>query len=203
MNYGQVRDQVLKLLNQYTVAGVPVAESYNNQQDYLNRIPALVNDAMTEIATTVRKIPATLELDLLEPEIRGDQLRYELPENFFQFISGSVVKNRDGQVLHTNTYLMRGKKYLLLPAGEGEHAALDYYRYPMLLGDRPGDDEELDNAPETHFAVPFYAAAFLVDHDDPYLCSLFYNKYEDKLNGMREGLSAEIRPVRDRYQFFG
>ena len=45
MKYGELRDQVLKLLNQYTVAGDPVAETYNNQADYLKRIPTFANDA--------------------------------------------------------------------------------------------------------------------------------------------------------------
>ena len=45
MKYGELRDQVLKLLNQYTVAGAPVAETYNNQADYLKRIPSFANDA--------------------------------------------------------------------------------------------------------------------------------------------------------------
>ena len=45
MTYGQVRDHVLMLLNQYTIAGSAVEPSYNNQQDYLARIPALVSTA--------------------------------------------------------------------------------------------------------------------------------------------------------------
>ena len=68
MKYGELRDQVLKLLNQYTVAGYPVAETYNNQADYLKRIPAFANDAMMEIATTTRKIPVTIPLDFLPHE---------------------------------------------------------------------------------------------------------------------------------------
>ena len=39
MTFEQVQNQVLKLLNQYSVAGALVAPAYNNQQDYLNRVP--------------------------------------------------------------------------------------------------------------------------------------------------------------------
>ena len=60
MTYEQVKNQTLKLLNQYSVAGNKVEGSYNNQADYLKRIPELVNDAMVEIATTARKIPQTV-----------------------------------------------------------------------------------------------------------------------------------------------
>ena len=91
MKYGELRDQVLKLLNQYTVAGDPVAETYNNQADYLKRIPAFANDAMMEIATTTRKIPVTIPLDFLPHEEFGEYLRYCLPADFYQFKSGDTL----------------------------------------------------------------------------------------------------------------
>ena len=203
MNYGTVRDQVLMLLNQYTVAGKPVAGSYNNQQDYLNRIPALVNDAMMEIATTARKIPAVLRLEDLEQTEEGEQVRYTLPEDFYQLISGSIVKTNRDTLLHTNCYTLRGRKYLSVPKAEAGGYALDYYRYPNLLGEHPRDTDELDNEPDTHYAVPFYVAAFLADHDDPWLAALFNNKFEDKLAKLGGGKTAEVRPAGDAYGFFG
>lgn len=51
-----VQDTALQLINQYSIAGSLVANSYNNQQDYLLRIPRLVNDAQSYIATTAKKI---------------------------------------------------------------------------------------------------------------------------------------------------
>ena len=203
MNYGQVKDQVLKLLNQYTRAGVPVADTYNNQQDYIERIPGLVNDAMMEIATTVRKIPAVLTLASLPQVVVGEQARYELPEDFYQFVSGGVVTTTTGELLHTNCYATQGRKTLLVPKEEAGNYAISYYRYPTLLSDKPDDKDELDNEPETHHAIPFYVASFLVSHDDAFLCSLFSNKYADKLANMFAGITAEVRPVDDAYGFYG
>lgn len=51
-----VQDITLQLINQYSIAGSLVSASYNNQQDYLLRIPLLVNDAQNYIATTAKKI---------------------------------------------------------------------------------------------------------------------------------------------------
>lgn len=203
MNYGQVKDQVLKLLNQYTVAGAKVASSYNNQQDYIERIPALVNDAVMEIATTARKIPALFSLSNLESVDLGSQVRYQLPDDFYQFVSGSVVTTKEGTVLHTNQFSIQGRKYLIVPKGETGDYTIEYYRYPVLLASKPDDSEELDNEPETHFAVPFYVASFLVSNDDSFLCSLFSNKYADKLAKMSPGVTAEIHTTGDVYQFFG
>ena len=41
MTYGQLKADVLRLIHQYSIAGNKVATTYNNQQDYLNRIPSL------------------------------------------------------------------------------------------------------------------------------------------------------------------
>ncbi len=203
MNYGQVKRAVLQLLNQYSVAGTPVADSYNNQQDYLNRIPALVNDAVMEISTTARKIPATLRLADLPREELGAQVRYQMPQDFYQLVSGSVVKTHEGTTLHTNCYTIQARRYLLVPREEAGSYTLTYYRYPTLLGEKPADTDPLDNQPETHYAVPFYVAAYLAGHDDSFLCALFHNKYEDKLAKMGPGVTAEAAQTADSYRFFG
>ena len=218
MTYEQVKNQVLQLLNQYTVAGTPVASSYNNQQDYLNRIPALVNDAMMEIATTARKIPAVLNLLVVDPDDDeeseepvvpydefGDRIRFELPADFYQFKTGDTfLTTEDGRALHTNRYEIQGRKYLLVPKKEieaGRTYTITYYRYPTLLGEKPDADAELDNVAETHYAIPFYVAAFLVIHDDNFQFSAFYNKYEDKLQKMSPGIAVEAAAVGDVYGF--
>jgi len=203
MNYGQVTRAVLQLLNQYSVAGSLVAESYNNQQDYILRIPSLVNDAVMEIATTARKIPTTLRLGDLPRVELGREVEYKLPEDFYQFVSGSVVRTVDGRTLHTNVYSQKERKYLRVPEEEAGDYEVSYYRYPSLLGENPRDEDRLDNEPETHYAIPYYVAAHLVVHDEAFLYQVFYNKYEDKVAKMGPGVSAEARSVADSYGFFG
>ena len=205
MTYEQVKNATLKLLNQYTRAGSLVESSYNNQQDYLSRIPTLVNDAMMEISTTAKKIPATLNLGSLGGRRLGENgdVLYELPDDFYQLISGSIVTTREGKILHTNQYTLQGRKYLAVPEDEAGSYTVGYYRYPELLSESPMAEDELDNDPETHFAIPYYVAAMLVIHDDGFLYASFYNKYEDKLAKMGPGLTAEVSPTQDVYSFFG
>ena len=62
MTLGQIADMSLQLINQYSVAGTKVAASYNNQQDYINRINYLVNDAQNIIATTTKRIFARMNI---------------------------------------------------------------------------------------------------------------------------------------------
>ena len=56
MTYGQMRDRVLMLLNQYSIAGGKIRVTYNNQADYLARVPGAVNEALVYLATTARRL---------------------------------------------------------------------------------------------------------------------------------------------------
>ena len=203
MTYGWVQDQVLKLLNQYSIGGTNVPTTYTNQADFINRIPSLVNAAIRESATSAKKIPATVELSGLYYDEVGEYKRYRLPQNFYQPQTGSVVLTEDGTRLHTNQYRLEGQDYVLLPKEVQGVYSLAYYRYPALLPE--GEDNTtlrkiwLDNTEETHMAIPFYVASFLLADSDAFRCSLFYNKYEDKLAKMDAGVSLEIVPVVDAY----
>lgn len=205
MTYEYVENQVLKLLNQYTAAGEAVAETYNNQKDYLERIPSLVNDALMELSTTVRKIPVIIRLVDLESEDIGRQTRYKMPEDFYQFKSGDTVVTVDGVTLHTQVYAVLGQYYMLVPTDEVGDYAITYYRYPVLLPSDRGDVDpvaELDNVPETHLAIPYYVAGMLAMHDDPFLCATLMNGYEDKLAKMTPDISAEVTTTQDAYDFY-
>lgn len=202
MTYKQVRELTLKLLMQYSIAGSTIPNVYNNQQDYLLRIPGLVNDAVMEIATTVRKIPEFFDIASAEQEDFGKQIRVTLPDDFYQFMSGSVMKTRKGELIHTNKFHIQGKNYMLLPKEELENYQIIYYRYPKQLSEEPADTDELDNAPETHNAIPYYVAAMLVSYDDAFLCSLLMNAYNDRLQKMYPDISAEVHPTADQYGFY-
>ena len=199
MTYGQVKSYILQLLNQETIAGGTVTENYNCQADYLLRIPHLINDAMMEIATTARKIPAVLDLSEIPPEEFGGKLRYQLPDDFYQFKSGGSLQLTDGRVIRTEVVRMQGGRFLLLPRWAEGQVTVEYWRYPHLFSDTPGELDELDNEPETHPAVAYYAAAQMASHDNAFLYASLYNKYEDKLGKMSGGVWCEYGGVEDVY----
>lgn len=202
MTYKQVSDHALKLIMQYSIAGGTVPAVYNNQQDYLLRIPGLVNDAVMEIATTVRKIPEFFDLATAPQEDFGRQIRVTLPDDFYQFMSGSVMRTKNGALVHTNAFHIQGKNYMLLPKDELENYQIIYYRYPKQLPESPADDDELDNTLETHNAVPYYVAAMLVSYDDAFLCSLLMNAYNDRVQKMYPDIAVEVHSTDDSYGFY-
>ena len=73
MTYGQVKRAALRLLNASTIAGSEIPLSYNDQADLVLAMPSLVDDAVMQIATTVKKIPAAVCLDKLEQLSRGQE----------------------------------------------------------------------------------------------------------------------------------
>ncbi|MBR3569281.1 MAG: hypothetical protein IKN96_00560 [Oscillibacter sp.] len=51
--YAEIKRFTLELIDRHSVAGETVSPAYNNQSDYIGRIPNLINAALTQIALTV------------------------------------------------------------------------------------------------------------------------------------------------------
>lgn len=201
MKYADIKHEVLSHINQYTMAGTPVAASYNNQADYLNRIPVLMNEGLVNICTLVKPIPVILPLT--DGENYGGMVRYRLPDDFWTLRTGGVTVIRDGQFRHTNNYRLQGRKYILIPAGTEGDYSVEYYRYPHQLptGSALTDDFELDEDLEVIQAATYYAAANLVMQEDEFAYASLYNDYESRLGRLTPGTVVEVGPVEDAYGF--
>lgn len=197
MNYGQLKADILRLINQYSITGDKVAVTYNNQQDYINRMPALVNDALVYIATTARRQREIAELDA--PEEMGNWLLYTLPADCWQLCpAGVVYVDRNGNLARTSRYRMMGENRLAVPKPERE-IRIEYFRYPALLRDEPKETDMIDCPIEAQSAIAFYVAAHLEIFDDPYIQATFYNEFENKLSRLGEVPAAMAGNVEDVY----
>lgn len=221
MTYGEVKKQVLRLLNQYKIAGTEIPGTYNNQNDYIDRIPGLVNDAMMELATTVRKIETVVRLSTSTWAAQnytdlGDSYSFMMPSDFFAHKSGDNWLLVDGRPLSHQLLTFRGAKKTLgvLSMSKGVHfvtlpkalvdnheVLMTYYCYPELLADDAADSTELDNTVDAQRAIPYYVAGMLALHDDPFLASSLMNAWEDKLQKLTPLPYAEVAPVQDAYFF--
>lgn len=201
MLYSEIKRATLGHINRHTIAGSPVASSYNNQADYENRIPQLINSALVNIRTLVKPDPVVRAL--LAGEAYGDYIRYRLPEDFWSLRTGGVTVLRDGRFQHTNNYQLMGKDYILTPKDSGSYT-VEYYRYPPQLPLKPDDSYELDEDLEVIQTATYYAAANLALHDDSFVYASLYNDYESRLGRISKGaLRAEVQPVQDAYAFTG
>lgn len=197
MKYADIKRAVLSHINQYTMAGSQVAPSYNNQADYLNRIPVLLNEALVNIRTLVKPIPVVLPLTDGEPY--GGMIRYELPTDCWTIKTGGVSVIRDGRFRRTNQYRLQGRKYILVP-DDGEYT-VEYYRYPVQLplDSTLTDSYEVEEDPEVIQAATYYASAYLVLQEDEFAYATLYNDYESRLGRISPGITAEVQPVEDSY----
>lgn len=200
MTYGEARDAALYLIHQESIAGTVIPGTYNNQQDYLNRIPSLMNAAQMDIATTAKKIPAVAMLGDLGCKEQQGSFLYTLPFDLYQRRgSGLLVPSPRGGYERFNEVLVVGNDQLILRRQLPPGTLIEYYRYPHRLPAEPEDDEMLDNVPEAQEAVPYYVAAHLVLQDDAFRYATLYNEYTAKKDGMTDPVSSEPSIVQDRY----
>lgn len=199
MLYSDIKRETLSHIMQFTQRGNVIASSYNNQADYLNRIPHLINEAVVHIRTTVKPDPAVYQLS--EGAVIGDMVCYDLPSDFWTLRTGGVSVVRDGSFHKTNNYRLQGKKSILIPkAAEGEYM-VEYYRYPNQLPMNAKDSDELNEDIEIIQAATYYAAANLVTMEDEFTHTRLYNEYEARLARMTRGVAVEVAPVQDTYDF--
>lgn len=199
MTYGQVKRAALRLINAGTIGGAEIPPSYNGQADLLKAIPTLADDAVMQIATTVRRIPAAVCLDSLAQSEQGGWTAYALPSDCWRVKGGGLL--RPDERGRFGGYRLLGRQ-LLLPAGE-RGLWLEYWRYPVSLGSEPADDAPLDNSPDTHTAIPYFIAGQLVLYDDAYRYAALHNEWESRLSRLSEAAFAEEGRVRDAYAGFG
>ena len=199
MRYSTIKRSVLSHIDQYSVAGTPVAETYNNQADYLRRIPELINEALVTIRTTVKPEPQVYALR--HGQEYGDMLRFFLPEDFWSLKTGGVSVTRDGRFQKTNEYRLQGK-YILVPKNSGTYT-VEYYQYPERLpvDDELTDDFDLDEDIEVIQAATYYAAANLILREDEFMYTALFNDFESRLMRLSNGITAEVHPVEDAYSF--
>jgi len=190
---------VLSLIGQYTMAGGIVPDSYNNQADYLQKIPGYINAALVNIRTTAKP------LSVVHPLSGGEEyagfLRFELPENFRKLKTGGVYMLRHGRMEKTNDYRLMGHKTILLPNSDKNEYVVEYYCYPEQIPSPCPDSYELREELDVIQAAAFYAAAMLLVQEDEFTYATLFNEYESRLQRMSYSPEAEIQPTGDVYGF--
>lgn len=229
MNYGQVRDAALKLMNQYSLAGTEIEGTYNNQADYLRRIPDLVDDALWVISSGPRRIQEYKELHLVPKEnYRMGMPTYKLPEDLFDIVPGGllVTENPHEQPSLDSGYMRPDEHHIIFPE-RGKHfhgrVFLLYYRKPRSIRDckngaecpitggtcncedgdygQPPDCAVLDNQDDTHRPIPYFVAAHLLMQEDAFAYASLYNEWQTLLGSLYQAPQPHRHVVGDAYNF--
>lgn len=200
MNYGQIRDRALQLIDQYSIAGQTVALSYNNQADYVKKIPGLINDGLEYLFTSFRRIRATAQLSALGRVRYGENTAYVLPNDFWQMSSaGMMTFRKDGSPMRWHRYHLLGEKMFVLDGPAPRPLIVEYYRRPRLLSENPKETDELDGPIEMQMTLPYYVAAHLVILDNSFAYSALLAEFEERARRLIEMPQAELNTVEDLY----
>ena len=210
MTYGECRELSLNLIHQESIAGTDIPGTYNNQQDYFNKIPGLINAAQMDIATTTKPIPEEVTLGELKEreayEEKNGNFIYTLPEDLWQRRgSGLLVpipypsQYQGLRFRRYNRLRMIGTDRLILTERLPGDTILEYYRYPHELPADVEDNTMLDNVREAQVIIPYYVAAHVVMYDDAFLYATLQNEYSAKKEALRELPHTEVDTVQDVY----
>jgi hypothetical protein len=201
VKYYEFRDFVLQLIDRFSADGAELLGNYNDQGDYMARIPGLLNSAMIDIAVNGQAFLGVMEPknEDLEP-LAGGFTSVKVPEDFQRMTGDGIPVVRQGRMTRIKGYYMAGKDRVLIRNDLMRDGILEYYRNPVMLDTAPGadiDDLELDGTLEAQMAAGYFVAAMLVLQDDSFAYAALRNEYDDRLTNMRKRLSAEHFYVTD------
>lgn len=200
MTYGECKHRVLELVFSYSVAGSEIPAAYNNQADYAGMIPGLLNQAQMDIATTVKRIYEAVPLAEMDSREVNGRIRYRLPEDCWLPLTGGLLRERPhGRPARFRQFRILGGKYIELRPGLGDALTLEYWRFPARITPQTPDETELDNTPDVHECLVYYAAAHLLAYDDAFRYTAFMNEYEKSKSRLREPVWLETGEIEDVY----
>jgi len=206
MTYGEFKDRVLQLIFSYSIAGDEIELSYNNQEDYVKQIPALLSTAQSYVYQ-IKTFEDCVKLkDLMHEEFDDYTMLYHLPDDCLAMIPGLIVPRRSGygRPVERNTdYKLFGGDKLLVSKHVPDEAILEYEKRGVPVPANVPDTYLLKNTDEVNEILPFYVAAFLVLYDDAFRYAALYNEFETRLQRLRTNPTyVETTEVFDAYGGF-
>ncbi len=202
MTYGYCRDMALKLINQYSIGGTVIAPAYNNQFDYLKRVPELINDGLLLLAAELGAPETILALNGASPapaDLGGGYSCIDLPEDFMRLSPRGLIRADEGGLRFIKDYSLLSSGRLALRTELLSGLTLVYVRRPRKIALDSADSTELDMPDWAAGAVPYYVAAHLVIGDDSFLYASLLNEFEAHLNRLKPQIGSETCLTEDEY----
>ena len=190
MIYGEFRQFVMQLINQFSQRGVELLDDYNDQTDYFVRIPGLYNACMLEMATGAAPLVSVMEYSENEVTRAHGFVLVPQPADFLRMSEDGLPMMVCGKMTRVKGYWTAGDQ-IAIREDLYDHAILEYYRAPKRLTAESEEDTKLDGTIEMQTAAAYYVAAMLCMQDDAFVYAALRNEYDDRLSAMKKRLRAE------------
>lgn len=205
MTYGELKTKVLNLIFSYSIAGDPIAPTYDNQQDYINMIPPLLSSAQSYVYQ-IKTFRDSILLKDLTVEDLGETYMYHLPDDCLKVIPGIIIPRGrpHGRVFERRMdYRLFGTDKMMAPKDYPDNAILEYEKRAVPVPQNVADNYVLKNTEEVNEILPFYIAAFVVMYDDAFRYAALYNEFETRLQRLKTNPAyVELNEVKDVYGGF-
>jgi hypothetical protein len=201
MTYGELKNLVLRHIDQYTVAGSPVPLDYNNQADFVNKIPDLTNIALRTIATQAAPLTGTIipYKDCIDDILlmSNGWCKISMPCDFWRIRGDGIgLMGSDGFRASRN-YRFLSAREILVRRDELPTMMITYDRFPRKV--RGVDTEDLDCDESVAQCASFYIAAQLMRTEDPYAYQSLFNEYSNMLSQLVRPITADFVRSEDVY----
>lgn len=208
MTYSEFEKLVLRHLDQYSVAGDVVPDSYNNQVDDRQRIVALCNIALKTIATQGEKITDIIDPDTYDGrhDLKNGWTQIDMPSDFYAVHTGIPKFERSAwwdehhqNFTTTMHYRYLNNRTILVPTRDLRRTLIEYFRYPRAV--RGNADEVLDCSEPAAEAASYYVASQLAREENAYLYQALNNEFESMMARLEKPVTTEYTYTEDVYGF--
>jgi len=189
MTLGQAKTKARKLMDEYSLNGLPVPETSKSVADYTLKMNDLFDAAQKE-AAQVKFIVRSVAFDADSAQT------HPLPENYYKL--RAVYSLQGGRKLPSGRYALTGQGGVELPAGRH---VVEYCAYPATITSQTPDDHEFEVAPDACEALPYFVAASCLQHENQSLFAILYGMYQTRLINLSPVPPPPGQNIRQR--FFG
>ncbi|AEG59369.1 hypothetical protein [Desulforamulus ruminis] len=181
MNWGQLKAQVFKLMDEYSSRGV--VQSKAKTQDVTFKAQDFARDTILELAKVVKN-PGVFTVSLSD---ENSPLQYNLPEDWLELnYAGYTQGQRLEQVFPTGLFrITPDRRLILAPNRHPSEIRFYYVRRPVDLiftGDDAADEAQTIDLPEDAARIAAYnvAGQVLLSEGELTKGTMLINQYEAK-----------------------
>ena len=167
----------LALIEEYSPNNIYLTDD----EDISNRLNLVYSPAYQELSQ-IKKILKTIIIREIEGDVPKEVLKYELPDNMYQF-KQIVGIDKDNKFVNVS-YRKLGKNLVYIDNLEDIMIVLEYYSYPQIITEKTKNDYELEIDQDVQLILPYAVANDILKVDPSSDYTAFYTEYKRKLESL-------------------